>query len=391
MREDIMRGMIYDMNMTRAKEGKSMLTGVADKDIVQGLLSRGDYEGAAGYIARSSLGDYVDLTAFERKYRSNLLPFYGWLKVNTQFWGGLTKAVRNGAAEGAGTRGSALATAKGAAITLSLMGMARAYNELVHGDIEERLPENIRKTSHLVLGEDKETGEPIVVSLNDAMDDMLTILGVDKAIPEAYSVMRGTLTPIEYLQRQRENFAFGGVVPGKGLTRQLLTQLGPVPQVLTQGVLRKRMFPDPLNPSDIPPEQFASSIRDILGVGAFGLDKFATDVDLTRGQAFQPTTAFFDVPRQLGYRRTRTPTVIQESGAATRYGADMIKQLGRIEQEMNDLEGRYSRLVGGEANRQLDPEARTKMAEALTRQREKLIEQYKELAGRYQRLTEATR
>jgi hypothetical protein len=69
----------------------------------------------------------------------------------------------------------------------------------------------------------------------------------------------------------------------------------------------------------------------------------------------------------------------------------MIKQLGRIEQEMNDLEGRYSRLVGGEANRQLDPEARTKMAEALTRQREKLIEQYKELAGRYQRLTEATR
>jgi hypothetical protein len=154
---------------------------------------------------------------------------------------------------------------------------------------------------------------------------------------------------------------------------------------------KKRFFPDPFNPSDIPPEQFASSIRDILGVGALGLDKFATDVDLTGGQVFQPTTTFFDVPRQLGFRRTSTPTMMQEAGAGSRYEAEMVKQIGRLEKSLQDLEGRYDRLRGGEANRQLDPEARENMVQAMEVQRDKQIQELKDLVARYKRLREATR
>lgn len=382
-REDIFRGVIYQMNLIRHARGEPMLHGIANKDMVAGLLADGTPDRAAALIARESLGDYGRMTASEQKVRQAMIPFYGWLKSNTLFWTGLTRAMAEGRAQGAGARASKAAMLRGAAVTLGAMGAVRAYNEVVQGELEEQLPESVRRTTHLILGRDDE-GRIQTISFNDALDDFLTYLGADQAIPEAYAVMRGTLSGEEYARRLQEDALMFGAVPGKGVVKTAVTQMGPWIQSPISLLAGKRLFPDPFNPSDIPPEQRASSVRDILAMGAL-----PTDFPI-KGQAYQPTTELYDIPRQAGYRSSRPGSIAEERGALSRYENDIVKKLGRAQQELNDLNGRYTRMRGEVANRQLRPGEREAALKAMEEQRDMMIQNVQDLAGRLNRLREVT-
>lgn len=385
MREDIFRGAIYQMNMKRYANGGEMLSGIANKDMVAGLL-RDDPSGsrAAALIAREALGDYGRMTMSEQKIRSGLIPFYGWLKTNSMFWGGLTKAMAEGSTQGAGARASKAALVRGAAVTMGVMASIRAWNETVHGDLEEELPESKRRTTHIILGRDDE-GKVMSITMNDALDDFLSYLGADQAIPEAFAVMRGTLSAQEYANRLREDALLFGYLPGKGVVKTGLTQMGPWLQAVPILAANKRMFPDPFNPSDIPPEQKASSVRDLLAMGAL-----PTDFPI-KGQVYQPTTEFYDIPKQMGFSRTRPNSMAEEMGVMTRYENDIVRKLGLAEKNLNDLNGRYSRMRGDVSNRQLKPGQREAAVSAMEAQRNKMISEVKDLAERLNRLREVTK
>lgn len=381
MREDIVRGVITEMNIRRMERGESPLTGVADKEMVKGLLDVGDKEGAIGYISRKSLVDYGDLTPRENKWRNGWMPFYAWASRNFQFWANLPKQMKDAGGRDQLARQSGMATLKGAAVTATILSSIRLWNELVMGEYEENLPENIRKTSHFIIPDiehynrtkefkplfDK-NGKVTVWQTADALDDFMTMLGIDKLAPEAFAVNRGTLTKDEMAKRQREHMGWspgGAFIPGKAPARALLNQTGPMGQALTQTVAGKRMFPDPFNASTIQPEQSMSALRDVLGLSALPGVEGAFDFLNPGADVFQPTVKTHDIPGQLGIKHVQEPNIfmrgqMQTGGLpkVTVYEADLIKRLEQTESELNELGGRMMREKSERSNRQLEPEVR---------------------------------
>jgi hypothetical protein len=330
--------------------------GAANRELVKGLLDAKLYESTSGYISREMLGDYGNLTPREQVWRSGLIPFYSWMKINAPGW---YRMVENAVKEGQGGalgRASAMATAKGLALVVGAASAIRVYNETVHGDIEEKLPLNVRRGTHIILKDGD--GKAHVMTVSDAMDDLFTMAGLDNAVPEAFSIMRGTLTPSEYWARRQKEGLFGGVLPGKGLAKQTILSLGPPAQVVGQLLAKKRFFPDPFNPVDIPEEQMPTAWRDVLGVSALWPDRAlsgALDDYVAQPTPFPLSPS--GVTRALGIRQYNTPSILMDGGA-TQYESDLIKQLQRVDAEIRAMKGRAGREKAGLSNRQLDDATR---------------------------------
>lgn len=410
-REDVMRGVLVEMNRRRLVTNKPLLTGVADRELVRGLIDVGEARRATRYIARESLLDYGNFTQRENKWRNGWLPFYAWAKGNFQFWSTIGKRLTTEGMKGDTgdqlARGSAAAAVKGAAVTATVLGSIRAWNELVMGDYEESLPENIRKTSHFIVpdfahwdktGEWKPQmgadGKILVWQTADALDDFLTFLGIDKVVPEAMSMVRGTLPKEEFLKRQVEYGGWGPGIPGKGPARSILNQIGPVEQLLVQGVLGKRLFPDPFHPADIPLEQRASSVRDIFGLSALPGIEGVVGAAHPGGDVFQPTTKVYDIAKQLGFKTVQEPSILLEGNFAnpkrpenlTPYEADLIKRIQQKQYEMRDLEGRMKREISEQSNRQIDAETREVNFQQRMLVYDQLVDELKDLADRLKTL-----
>lgn len=406
-REDIVRGVVLEMNKRRLARGDKPLTGAVDRELVRGLMDAGEARRAVAYISRESLLDYGNFTQRENRWRNGVLPFYAWAKGNFKFWNTIAKRTFTEGLKGDTgdqlARGSATAMMKGVAVTGVVLGTLRAWNDLVMGEWEEHLPENIKKTSHFIVpdmahwkrtGEFRplmENGRVTVWQSADALDDFMTMLGLDTVAPEAMSVVRGTLTREEMWNRQREHAGWG-----KGAARSLLNQIGPREQLLTQGVLGKRLFPDPLNPSDIPPEQRLSSIRDVLGLGAIPGVEGIVGAAHPGGDVFQPTTKVHDIPRQLGLRSVQEPTILQEGGFAGRapltpYEADLVKRIQQKQFELRDLEGRMKRELEEKANRQITGEQRDVNFQQRMLALQRLVDDIKMLAERLRVLQRSDR
>jgi hypothetical protein len=402
-REDIVRGVILEMNKRRLADGKDILSGVADRELIRGLMDAGEARRAVNYVSRKSLLDYGDFTPRENKWRNTWLPFYAWASGNFTFWAGLAKHAKASGGDQL-ARGSATALMKGVATTAVVLSTIRAWNDLVMGEYEEKLPENIRKTSHIIIpdfehwektGEFRpvldKNGKVTVWQTADALDDFLTFVGLDHIVPEAMSVARGTLTKEEMIKRQREHMGFGGVVPGKSAARSILNQIGPREQLLVQGVLGKRLFPDPFQPADIPIEQRASAVRDIFGLSAIPGIEGVVGAAHPGGEVFQPTTKLHDVGKQLGFRSVQEPSILMEGGNVTVFEADLIKRIQQKRYELTDLEGRMKREMAEQTNRQIEPDVR----EANFQQRllvyQQLVDELKELATRLTNLQRTRR
>lgn len=415
-REDIVRGVVLEMNKRRLASGKQLLTGMADRELVRGLIDAKDARGAAHYITRKSMLDYGDFTPRENKWRNGWFPFYAWASGNFQFWGNLAKRVgKEGLRGDAGdqlSRGTAAATLKGVAVTGLILGTIRVWNDQVMGEYEESLPENIKKTSHIIIpdfehwrktGEFQpqfdEEGKVLVWQTSDALDDFMTYLGLDKAVPEAMSVARGTLTKEEWLKRQREHALFGGVVPGKSAARAVLNQLGPREQILTQAILGKRMFPDPFNPADIPREQRAAAVRDVLGLSALPGIEGVVGASHPGGDVFQPTPKAYDVTRQLGFRNVQEPSYLLEGNLEdpfdttniTPYEADLIKRYQQKRSEMRELQGRILRERAEKTNRQIDAPTREANMHTRIQVLHEIVDEMKMLSQRLQTLQRTRR
>ncbi len=402
-REDIVRGVLVEMNNRRLARGDQLLYGVADKELVQGLLDNGEPQRAVNYIARKSLLDYGDFTPRENKWRNGIFPFYAWAAGNFQFWASLAREVGTGGARkmlGRGTTGllvggSTKALVSGTVNSAIILASIRAWNDMIMGDDEERLPQTVQSRLHFVVpdyehwsttGELRalkdDEGKTVVWATSDALDDFLTYLGIDTAVPEAMSVLRGTLSKDEWLERQKEHFGWGLAGPA----RTALGQLGPLPNALTQVVAHKRLFPDPLNPQDIPPEQQGSTLRDVAGLASVPGIEGAVGALTPGGDVFQPAMKAWDIPSQLGLRSFRTPSIYQEHGM-TMYEADLVRQIQAKMGQLHDLQGRMVREKSMRANRQLDPETRQKNFDTrLDILENSLVEELKQLTHRYQTL-----
>jgi hypothetical protein len=205
--------------------------------------------------------------------------------------------------------------------------------------------------------------------------------------------VRGTLTKEEMWKRQREHAGWG-----KATLRATLNQIGPREQLLTQGVLGKRLFPDPFNPSDIPLEQRASAMRDVFGLSALPGVEGIVGAAHPGGDVFQPTTKVYNIPKQLGIRQVQEPSILLEgnlqnpAGAAlTPYEADLVKRIQQKRYEMQELEGRMKREMAEKSNRQLDPDVRTTNFQERLLIYNQLADELKELGKRLQTLQRTRR
>lgn len=405
VREDIVRGIITDMNNSRLADGKPLLAGVADKELVKGLQDRGEHRRAVSYISRKSLLDYGDFTPTENRWRNGWMPFYSWASGNTQFWSTLAKnAATAPMTDGSPlARATAGATLKGAAGMAAVYATVHAWNDLVMGQAEDQLPENVQKQLHFILPDYahwQQTGDFRAAkddegrikywNTPDALDDFLTYVGIDQAIPEAMSLMRGTVSKDEWARRQREHFGWmGGAVP-KGPVRTVLSQLGPAQQLVMQGIGGKRLFPDPLAPSDIPNDQRLSAMRDVFGLSALPGVEDVANAGTPGTNIFQPSTKLWDVGKQLGFGSAREPNLYM-TGGATLPEADLIRRINQKTSDLSKLKSDLTAEMALKSNRQLDAGARQQRFGQRMVEIQQLTDELKDLGQRYQNLARTHR
>ena len=417
-REDFVRLVIMDINEQRLARGEPILYGATNKMTVDGILSagEGEHSRAAAHIARKSLIDYGDMTPFEEDLRSGVLPFYAWMAGNAEFWTrGLFRASQGNT--GAAGRAGAAQLAKGVLTVGTALTMMRMWNEMAMGDAEESLPEGIRRATHFIVPdfqhyvetgefkpmiEEDEKGTPRVKTwvMRDAMDDFMTLMGLDQVVPDAFAVLRGTLPAMEAGRRLRERATFsealggskvGSFIPGAGAARTVGNMAGPIPQTLMSGVLGKQLFPDPLNPKDIPPEGRGQAVINSLGLGATGLDRVYNGIE-GGTSVMNPGTVMWDFPRQAGMRDVAPAKIYLDDvlrgtqsplETMTQYEAHVLGKIQRLEGEIKDIQGRLGPLAGNVTNRQIPGEARdTQTQQMINRMQEKV----KEIQGLAERL-----
>lgn len=371
-REDVLRLAVARMNIRRHNAGKEMLTGVADKEMVRGLLAveGGDPIRAAAYIARKAFGDYGDFTKLEHSLRARYAPFYSWLRINVPFWGyQLPKLL----AEGGGSKGGAtgVAALTGTGMAVSIMAAMRAWNSLVMKDAEDKLPENVRSQNHFIPAmpdangdlkpityKDKDGRERIVsIALPDAADDFLTIIGMDNAAPDFMAAMTGRLPWKEFGARLAE------AVP-KAPVRAAWSALGPIPK-MGAAALGVSGFPDPFQPRRLGPGEKLPEIVKAAGLGGIPAADLQPDIG----------AGVFDIHKQLGYRATVPPPY-------NTYMQDVVRKLGRAQQELREIQAEIAGLARRQRRPQISDERRNALIQRQLRLRESKTREIQRLAER---------
>ena len=83
-------------------------------------------------------------------------------------------------------------------MALAFTSVVKVWNKLMHGDKEERLPVAVQGRSHVILGEDKSTGEIYYFDRLGAFADVLDWVSLDTAAMDVKDFMNGRLTLKEY-------------------------------------------------------------------------------------------------------------------------------------------------------------------------------------------------
>ena len=387
-REDLLRVMIFYMNLNRMAKGQKMLNGTVD---IKGLEA--EPVRAAAKVARESLIDYGNFTVFENTLRETIMPFYAWMAGNAAFWPRAVKGAIKGTGSPAGTAGAV--SAQGFAMIVGFTVAARVWNELIMGDAERALPEYIQKQNHIILPDVKKSikaGRPIPwirendsgkmeivsISVPDAADDFVELIGMNGFAPEIKHVLAGRMGLVEFLKRRGEDAIYKDGIPLPGTVNELLNIIGPLGQV-PLALIGVRTFPEPLDAQEIPRYSRGGALLGAAGLS--GLPFVGDMVDIPQvgsvGMLGPPAKSPFDFAEQAGLRSD----VIRQPKEDYFVRGTRIRQV-RLRTDINELAAEIKRLRAGVSLANMSPKERAQRVDKLERTRYTLVREFQRRASR---------
>lgn len=178
--------------------------GVSDRNIVQALYDNHGVDDAAAYMARSTFGDYTNVSLLAQLLaRNGIIPFYRWFDtVMSRSWWMLREVLHQ---EGMTAKSRLLARYMFGAMLTTLKNygvLGAAYRLLTGGDeknafglvdlsnIERDLPESDRFRAHLTLGRDAR-GNPLIMRNAGLVEDALGTFGAVEAVIRSIELYQG--------------------------------------------------------------------------------------------------------------------------------------------------------------------------------------------------------
>lgn len=324
-REDWLRLATFYRNLDRIAEGKPLEYGVSEPRIVDALTDPID---RAAKVSRDTLGDYAGLTAYENGLRNGLMPFYAWLKINSTFWPQLV--ARQGLAgfsRGAGLKGAATTAWLSSRVMLGY-SLLWSWNNLVMGDVEAKIPRWQReRLFHLNLPFKNSKGQYFVLTDPTAFSDFFETLGLEGLLPDLRELNDGTLTFEDFLKRGAYNVATGPV-------RAIVNRFGPEVQIPLAAV-GISLFPDPLNPRELPRGQRLVAALQNAGVPATAVDALRAaryNVDIGTFLSAAASRLPSNVSPVAGVELSQTPEQAQMS-PVQQEELFALREAGRMMQE----------------------------------------------------------
>jgi hypothetical protein len=243
LRENVLRYALYLDYVERLEAGEDMSTigyGATKPEIVDAVK---DVKDRAALLARDTIGDYGNVSHYGRWLRTNLLPFYSWMEVNTKRYWRLSKnAWGQGIGKGLAV-GGGLALAGGARTTgmlvlrmAMLYGLVTLWNNLVFGDEEDELDEAERMGLHIILGRYSD-GTIRTLRFNGAFPDFLNWIGFEDAARAFSKIESGRAS-------------WGDVLTtiAKAPANKVGQGLRPDLKLTVESLAGERFFPDIFNP-----------------------------------------------------------------------------------------------------------------------------------------------
>jgi hypothetical protein len=183
-REAALRYASYLYYLDKINQGKPFHYGASRKAVVDALPTN---KHKAAHLARNLIGDYGNLSEMGMWLRSNLIPFYSWMEINTRRWPRLlinsfTHSPGQGRASGAASTAARLARTAFALLRVPAQYAAFWWwNNHMYPEEEKQLTGYDRANPHLVLGRDTD-GRVLIFRNVGALGDFAEWFGVNDFI-----------------------------------------------------------------------------------------------------------------------------------------------------------------------------------------------------------------
>lgn len=180
----------YLEQMKKSPEGLPKNFGASIPEEIKGLS---DIRDRAFWLSNDLLGAYDRVSVFGQTMREHVFPFWSWKEVNFKRY---KQFVKNSIDEG--TAPSALAKKVLGSMAIkspyiayrvgsflvkaaTFSSMLTAWNHLMFPEEEKALSQDIKKSTHIILGRDPKSGEIIYFNRMGALGDLLEWFGLDAA------------------------------------------------------------------------------------------------------------------------------------------------------------------------------------------------------------------
>jgi len=267
----------YLEQMKRSPNGMPENFGASIPDEIVGLSTP---EKRAYWLQNDLLGAYDRVGIIGQELREHIWPFWSWKEVNfkryVNLWnnaaGSAEIATKIGKTLGANAPFVAYKVGSLAVKITGLMAMLEVYNNTFFKDEEDSLPDNVKRSAHVVFGKDSE-GKVIYFDRLGMFSDFLSNFGLDGAHRLVPEVLAGRMTVKEMAKEIVKgplNVVVNGVSPYFKWPAELLTSRKTYPDVTRPSTIRdkKLYIADQLKLGDeyralmsLPSEGYEKSIK----------------------------------------------------------------------------------------------------------------------------------
>ncbi|MBE3144247.1 MAG: hypothetical protein IMZ61_10040, partial [Planctomycetes bacterium] len=237
----------YLEQMKRNPNGLPNNFGASIPEEIAGLSTP---EKRAYWLQNDLLGAYDRVGVIGNELRTHIWPFWSWKEVNfkryVNLWnnaaGSADVAAKIGKTLGAKAPFVAYKIGKLAVQITGFMAMLEVYNNTFFKEEEDSLPDNVKRSAHIVFGKDSE-GKVVYFDRLGMFSDFLSNFGLDGAHRLVPEVLAGRMTIKEMAKEIVKgplNVVVNGVSPYFKWPAELLTSKKFFPDVTKMGTIRDK-------------------------------------------------------------------------------------------------------------------------------------------------------
>ncbi|MFB3926464.1 MAG: hypothetical protein ACE14T_10465 [Syntrophales bacterium] len=239
--------------MKKSPDGRPKSFGASIPDEIMGLK---DVRDRAFWLSNDLLGAYDRVSVFGQVMREHVFPFWSWKEVNFKRY---KQFIKNAIDEGTAPAELAKRFVGSAAIkspyvayrvgsflmkATALSTMLATWNNLMFPEEEKALSQDIKKSTHIVLGRDPKTGEILYFNRLGALGDILEWFGLDAAPKTVDKWLRGKATLQEAALEMAKD-------SGKAPLNVVASGSFPFTKLGLETATRRSTFPDVTSPTTI--------------------------------------------------------------------------------------------------------------------------------------------